>query len=60
MVLQEIFGVNEFVRNVADWYAAHGFVALAPDLVLAAGTRRRLTDQKPEHWEKGFCLLPGT
>ena len=32
VVLQEIFGVNEYVRSVADWYAAHGFVALAPDL----------------------------
>ena len=32
VVLQEIFGVNEYVRGVADWYAAHGFVALAPDL----------------------------
>jgi len=32
VVLQEIFGVNSFMRSVADWYAAHGFVALCPDL----------------------------
>jgi len=32
VVLQEIFGVNSFVRSIADWYAAHGFVALCPDL----------------------------
>jgi carboxymethylenebutenolidase len=32
VVLQEIFGVNDYVRGVADWYAAHGFVALCPDL----------------------------
>ena len=32
VVLQEIFGVNDYVRSVAEWYAAHGFVALAPDL----------------------------
>ncbi|HZN08711.1 MAG TPA: dienelactone hydrolase family protein, partial [Pyrinomonadaceae bacterium] len=32
VVLQEIFGINKFVRDVADWYAAHGFVALCPDL----------------------------
>ena len=32
VVLQEIFGVNGFMRSVADWYAAHGFVALCPDL----------------------------
>src|ERR1041384_1502104 len=32
VVLQEIFGVNDYIRSVADWYAAHGFVALCPDL----------------------------
>ena len=32
VVLQEIFGVNAYIRSVADWYAAHGFVALCPDL----------------------------
>ena len=32
VVLQEIFGVNDYMRGVADWYAAHGFVALCPDL----------------------------
>ncbi len=32
VVLQEIFGVNSFMRSIADWYAAHGFVALCPDL----------------------------
>jgi carboxymethylenebutenolidase len=32
VVLQEIFGINQYLRDVADWYAAHGFVALVPDL----------------------------
>ncbi len=32
VVMQEIFGVNHFVRGVADWYAAHGFFTIAPDL----------------------------
>jgi len=32
VVLQEIFGVNDHMRSIADWYAAHGFVALCPDL----------------------------
>lgn len=30
VVLQEIFGVNGHIRAVADWYAAHGYLALAP------------------------------
>ncbi len=32
VVLQEIFGVNEHIRSVADGYAAAGYVALAPSL----------------------------
>jgi carboxymethylenebutenolidase len=32
VVLQEIFGVSSYMRSVVDWYAAHGFVALCPDL----------------------------
>jgi len=32
LLLQEIFGVNEHIRAVADQYALDGFVVLAPDL----------------------------
>jgi carboxymethylenebutenolidase len=32
VVIQEIFGVNPWVRSVADWYASQGFMALAPDI----------------------------
>lgn len=32
VVIQEIFGINPWIREVADWYAAQGYVALAPDL----------------------------
>jgi carboxymethylenebutenolidase len=31
LVVQEIFGVNSHIKQVADLYAAAGFVALAPD-----------------------------
>ena len=30
VVLQEIFGVNSHIREVADWYAAQGYLAVAP------------------------------
>ena len=30
VVLQEIFGVNSHIRNVADGYAAQGYLAVAP------------------------------
>ena len=32
VVLQEIFGVNQVMRDITDWYAARGFVAICPDL----------------------------
>ena len=32
LVLQEAFGVNAHIRNVADRFAREGFVALAPEL----------------------------
>jgi carboxymethylenebutenolidase len=32
VVLQEIFGVNHHIRNVADRYAAQGYLAIAPGL----------------------------
>jgi carboxymethylenebutenolidase len=32
LVLQEIFGVTSHIRKVADEFAAHGFLALAPAL----------------------------
>src|SRR5512142_334475 len=32
LLLQEIFGVNKSMRDVADYYAEEGYVVLAPDL----------------------------
>lgn len=32
VVLQEIFGVNQHIRKVADLYAEHGYLAIAPAL----------------------------
>ena len=32
VLLQEIFGVNRSMRDVADYYAEEGYVVIAPDL----------------------------
>lgn len=32
LLLQEIFGVNQYIRDVADLYAEEGYVVLAPDM----------------------------
>ena len=53
VVLQEIFGINDYVRSVADWYAAHGFVAIAPDLFWRLERGVQLTD-KGDDWNKAI------
>jgi carboxymethylenebutenolidase len=55
VVLQEVFGVNDYVRRVADWYAAHGFVALAPDLFWRMERGVQLTD-KGDDWNKALAF----
>lgn len=37
LVFQEAFGVNEHIRNVADRFAAMGFLAIAPELFHRTG-----------------------
>ena len=59
VVLQEIFGVNEFLRNVCDWYAARGFVAICPDLFWRQERGVELTDKTEAGWQKGFELYQG-
>ncbi len=53
VVLQEIFGVNDYMRSVADWYAAHGFVALVPDLFWRLERGVELSD-KGDDWKKAI------
>ena len=59
VVLQEIFGVNQFLRDVAGWYAAHGFVALVPDLFWRQERGVELTDKTEADWQKAFALYNG-
>ena len=58
LVIQEIFGVNDYIRSVADWYAAHGFVALAPDLFWRMERGVQLTD-KGDDWNKAIAFYQG-
>jgi carboxymethylenebutenolidase len=55
VVLQEIFGINQYLRDVADWYAAHGFVALVPDLFWRIQPGVELTDNADD-WKKAIEL----
>jgi carboxymethylenebutenolidase len=59
VVLQEIFGVNQFMRDVCDWYAVHGFVAICPDLFWRQERGVDMTDQTEAEWQKAFQLYQG-
>ena len=59
VVLQEIFGVNEYMRTVCDWYASHGFVAICPDLFWRQEPGVQLTDGSEAEWQKAFALYQG-
>jgi carboxymethylenebutenolidase len=55
VVLQEIFGINQYLRDVADWYAAHGFVAVVPDLFWRIQPGIELSD-RGDDWKRAIEL----
>jgi len=57
VVIQEIFGVNPVVRQVADTLAAQGYFALAPDLFWRLEPGVQITDQTDAEWQQAFGLL---
>ena len=57
VVIQEIFGVNKVVRDIADGLAAQGYVALAPDLFWRIEPGVDITDQSEAEWAKAFDLF---
>jgi carboxymethylenebutenolidase len=56
VVLQEIFGVNAGIRQIADGYAAQGYLAVAPDLFWRADPGLSLSEQQAGDWARGFAL----
>ena len=59
VLLQEIFGVNQDMRRIADWYAARGYVVLCPDLFWRQQPGIQLTDQTDAEWARAFELYKG-
>jgi len=54
VIIQEIFGVNPWVRSVADWYAGHGFMSLALDLFWRIKPGVVLDPTKDDELKAGF------
>jgi carboxymethylenebutenolidase len=59
LVIQEIFGVNKVMRDLADGYAAKGYVALCPDLFWRQEPGVQITDKTDEEWQRAFKLMQG-
>ena len=54
VLCQEIFGINAYVREVADYYAEEGYVVLAPDLFWRHGARTSIWATREADWQKAF------
>lgn len=57
VVIQEIFGVNAVMRDIADGLASRGFFALAPDLFWRLEPNIQLTDKTEAEWKRAFDLM---
>jgi carboxymethylenebutenolidase len=56
VLIQEIFGVNEHIRAVADQYAADGYTVIAPDVFWRDGKHIELNYDQAG-FDKGLALL---
>ena len=59
VLIQEIFGVSDSLREIADQVAALGYHVLAPDLFWRQEPGVNLSDKSQAEWDKAFALLNG-
>ncbi len=59
VVLQEIFGVNAYVRGVADSFAEEGYLAIAPDLFWRQEPGVQLDSTSEAGRERATALMKG-
>ena len=57
VVIQEIFGVNQAMRDIAAWVADLGFIAVAPDLFWRIEPGIDITDKSDAEWKRAFELF---
>ena len=57
--IQEIFGINRTMRDIADYWAGQGYIAVAPDLFWRQEPGVDITDQTEAEWKKAFSLYQG-
>ena len=54
VVIQEIFGVNQNMRDLCDSFAAQGYIAACPDLFWRIEPGIQLTDKTEAEWNQAF------
>jgi carboxymethylenebutenolidase len=59
IVLQEIFGINYFMRETCHRLAAQGYVALCPDLFWRQEPGVELSDMTEAEWGRAFGFYQG-
>ncbi len=59
VLIQEIFGVNHVMRDLADHLAGLGYVVLCPDLFWRQEPGIQLTDRTKAEWARAFELYKG-
>ncbi|MBD2000090.1 dienelactone hydrolase family protein [Leptolyngbya sp. FACHB-541] len=57
VLIQEILGVNDNMRQTADAYAREGYLVLVPDLYWRLKPGIELDPEKQDHWAQAFELL---
>ncbi len=57
VLIQEIFGVNQAMRDTAAWVADMGFVAICPDLFWRLQPGIDITDKSEAEWKQAFDLF---
>ena len=57
VLIQEIFGVNQAMRDIAAWVADLGFNVVVPDLFWRIEPGIDITDKSEAEWKKAFELF---
>lgn len=59
VLIQEIFGVNRVMRDLADGFAKDGYTVLCPDLFWRQEPGIQITDKTDAEWARAFELFKG-
>ena len=57
VLIQEIFGVNQAMRDIAGWVTDLGFIAVCPDLFWRIEPNVDITDKTEAEWKQAFDLF---